>query len=82
MYKWAEDLFPICRSITGPGVRETLKYINDLLPNLEEASKHKWITIWIHPNSHLSGNYDFVDYAFPNIITALIHFNKKAKVFT
>ena len=27
MYKWAEDLFPICRSITGQGVRETLSYI-------------------------------------------------------
>ena len=31
----AEDLFPICRSITGPGVRETLRYNNDLSPNLE-----------------------------------------------
>ena len=24
MYKWAEELWPIARSITGPGVRETL----------------------------------------------------------
>ena len=23
MYKWAEELWPITRSITGPGVRET-----------------------------------------------------------
>ena len=34
MYKWAEDLFPICRSITGPGVRETLKYIQSIIPEL------------------------------------------------
>ncbi len=27
MHGWARDLFPICRSITGPGVRETLAYI-------------------------------------------------------
>ena len=52
MYKWAEDLFPICRSITGPGVRETLKYINDLLPNLEikEVPSGTKDFDWIVPN--------------------------------
>ncbi len=35
MYKWAKDLFPICRSILGPGVRETLYYLKKLLPNLK-----------------------------------------------
>ena len=35
MHHWAKDLFPICRSITGQGVRETLKYIADLLPGLD-----------------------------------------------
>jgi aminopeptidase-like protein len=34
MYKWLNDLFPICRSITGPGTRASLRYINDLLPEL------------------------------------------------
>lgn len=28
---WAQDLFPICRSITGNGVRQTLGYINQQL---------------------------------------------------
>ena len=31
MYKLAEELFPINRSITGNGLRESLKIINALL---------------------------------------------------
>ena len=34
IYKCASDLFPICRSITGDGVRETLDYIKSIIPEL------------------------------------------------
>ncbi|MBL4616020.1 MAG: DUF4910 domain-containing protein, partial [Magnetovibrio sp.] len=34
MFGLAEELFPICRSITGDGVRQPLSIIQRELPNL------------------------------------------------
>jgi aminopeptidase-like protein len=35
MHAWMRDLFPIPRSITGPGVRATLAYLSELMPDLQ-----------------------------------------------
>jgi aminopeptidase-like protein len=34
MYGWLCDLFPINRSLTGKGVRETLEYLSGLIPDM------------------------------------------------
>lgn len=38
MFNWATDLFPINRSLTGKGVRETLDYFKNIIPELEIKS--------------------------------------------
>lgn len=35
MHGWARDLFPICRSLTGEGVRRTLAYLKRHVPDLQ-----------------------------------------------
>ena len=35
LHRFAEVLFPICRSLTGNGVRETLRLIQGVIPSLE-----------------------------------------------
>ena len=38
MHSWASDLFPICRSLTGQGNRDTLVYLKNIIPELEMYS--------------------------------------------
>ncbi len=38
MIRWAKDLFPLARSLTGDGVRETLAYLQDINPDIRIES--------------------------------------------
>ena len=52
MHGWARDLYPICRSITGNGVRKTLSYIKNLLPGfkIHEVSSGTKAFDWTVPD--------------------------------
>ena len=51
MYELAERLFPICRSITGNGVRETLSILNEFIPvTLTEVPTGAKVLDWEIPN--------------------------------
>ena len=47
-------------------------FFDDLLENLKTAKERKWTTVWISPLYSNQNNHPFVDYAFPDIKTALI----------
>jgi aminopeptidase-like protein len=52
MYNWCKDLFPICRSITGNGIKKTLLYfekINPVLKRLKFKSGSK-VFDWTVPH--------------------------------
>ena len=52
MYRWATALFPICRSITGDGVRTTLSQLKRIVPSMEmrEVPSGTRVFDWIIPD--------------------------------
>ena len=51
MYSWIEELFPICRSITGDGLRESLRRLQCVVPlELVEVPSGTVVFDWTVPN--------------------------------
>jgi hypothetical protein len=58
LYDFAKTLWPICRSITGEGVRETLNFIKNSLPELliKEIPTGEKIFDWVIPKEWIIRN--------------------------
>ena len=52
-------------------------FFDDLIENLITAKKIGWKTIWI--SNDFLNKPEFIDYSFPNIYDALIHFKLKER---
>ena len=62
------------RNIDGPNIPLNIYFFDDLVSNLETANESGWITIWINKDYKNIYKYPFINIAFPDIYSALIHF--------
>ena len=61
--KVVKDLFPIHRSITGPGIKLSLKYLENLIPEFKRLKfkSGKKVFDWVVPNEWIINNAYILD---------------------
>jgi len=52
-------------------LNDNIIFFDDLPSNLQAANYFNWTTVWIHPSSKNYNIPNYIDYSFPDIITAL-----------
>ena len=60
MYDWCKDLFPLCRSITGKGIKDTLSYFEKINPSLKRVKfkTGQKVLDWLIPYEwHIKDSY-------------------------
>ena len=52
MLKWAKDLYPLCRSLTGKGTQKTLRYFKKINPEFKILRFKSGLKVfdWIIPD--------------------------------
>ena len=86
MYQWCKDLFPICRSITGPGIKETLRYFEKINKEFKRVKFKTGTKIfdWTVPSEwhiqdgyiiHLSSGKKFANFKKNNL--HIVNFSEK-----
>jgi len=75
MHAWASALYPITRSITGQGVRDTLSYIQHLIPDLKMHSVPSGMVAfdWVVPDEWLIRDAYVADESGARIIDFKAH---------
>ena len=78
--KWARDLFPLCRSLTGEGNRKTLKYIKSINSKflIKAFRSNKKVFDWKIPREWKINEAYSKDYKGKNYV--LLDISKKLKI--
>ena len=72
MKPYISSYYHVQKQIIKRDYNNKIIFFDDNYQNLQSAKRIGWITVWVHPSFIEKTKY--MDYAFPNIYQALLHF--------